>query len=186
MIDFSSYLKKIILSSLFFILIFAAAIFIFIIPSAKHLAEAKKEISKQKTALEEVYIQGQNLRKISDNLKTVEPNLENLKKIFISLEDDFKFVTALEEAAENSGVRQTISGLNYPDKESFKKTSFQKIPLQLTTTGNFLSQMKYLSALEALDYYISIKTLEISGRSDGPEEEGRIDMQLTAETYWQE
>jgi hypothetical protein len=46
--------------------------------------------------------------------------------------------------------------------------------------------MKYLSALEALDYYISIKTLEISGRSDGPEEEGRIDMQLTAETYWQE
>jgi hypothetical protein len=73
------------------------------------LAEAKKEISKQKTALEEVYIQGQNLRKISDNLKTVEPNLENLKKIFISLEDDFKFVTALEEAAENSGVRQTIS-----------------------------------------------------------------------------
>jgi Tfp pilus assembly protein PilO len=183
------YLKKIIINCAFSAVIVAGMIFGFIFPAAKKLAVVKKEISAQKIALEKIYIRGQNLRKISEDLEIVEPNLKNLKKMFIKEEDDLDFITSLEKTAENSGVKQNIN-INYP-AENNKKTSFQKIPLQLTASGNFLAQIKYLTALESLDYYISVRTLEISGSADQNQEnalegeKSRVDMQLTANTYWQ-
>jgi Tfp pilus assembly protein PilO len=182
------YLKKIILNCVFSAVIVAGMIFGFIFPAMGKLAVVKSEISAQKIALEKTYIRGQNLRKISEDLKTVEPNLENLKKMFIKEEDDLDFITSLEKIAENSGVKQSIS-INYPADSS--KTSIQKIPLQLTASGNFLAQIKYLIALESLDYYISVRTLEISGSTDQNQkdalegEKSRVDMQLTTNTYWQ-
>jgi Tfp pilus assembly protein PilO len=180
------YLKKILISTLVAAAIITGALFGFIFPSAKNLQKIKSSVLAQKNNLEKGYIQGRNLRKTAEDLKMAEPYLEAINKMFINEEEVLSFVTTLAKTAENSGVTQRIILNSQIEKLN---GTIQKIPLQLSSTGNFYQQMKLLKSLETLDYYINIKALEISGRPGIPvglpeEDSGRIDMQLAADTYW--
>lgn len=184
----SVYFKKITINILISLVMLLGAIFIFILPAINKLEAAKKTIEEQKISFEKIYIQGQNLRKTSENIKTVEPGLQDLQKIFVKKEEALNFITSLEKIAEKNNIKQKIGNLNYPTSTD-KKSTFDIVPIQITLSGNFKSLIKYLSDLEKLDYYVSVKNLEILGNgvinvTGITDQEAIVDMQINANIYW--
>jgi Tfp pilus assembly protein PilO len=191
----NSYQQKIIINIFFTATILSVLAGFVILPSAEAISQIKENISSQKINLENNYLRGKNLRKLAENLKLVEPRLDSLKKIFISRSEALTFVTSLEKIAEENGINQKI-GLTSPSENGATNKKNDKIPLQLISSGTFLAQMKYLAALESANYYINVKALELSGSAEtSPMIEGenkkegeksRTDMQIIADTYWQD
>lgn len=190
MLDFissTSYTKKIALSAVISILLIGVIIYFFIIPAAENIKILKGEAEAKRLELEKNYLKGKSLKAITEDLRKVEPQLEKLKKIFVKKDQELEFINEMEKTAQDSGLEQKI---NLSSEEENLGIGYKKIPIQLLTSGDFSSQIKYLSALESLDYYINLKTLEISSagtiiKEDGSKED-QTQMQIIANTYWQE
>lgn len=176
--------RKILIINLTLFLIVGAIVIFAIIPSIKNIKEMRKEIEGQKIDLEEKYQRGQSLKKLSENLKKIEPQLEKLNLVFISKNRELEFITTLEDIASREKIEQKI---NLASGQSGGDGAYQKMPLQLFTQGTFKNQMNYLLALETLNYYINIKNLELSAAPLPPgaaKQDVNISMMITADTYW--
>jgi Tfp pilus assembly protein PilO len=167
----------------FFLAAFGLAYF-FIMPSLANIQTIKVEIESQGLETEKNYLASKSFDKIEKALKTIEPQLGELEKVFIKKDSALDFVNALEKTASTSQVSETavLGG-----ETAISESSFQ-IPLRIESHGNFSEQIDFLSALEAMQYYINIKSLEISAVSHGsaqPKEENiPTVMQISADTYW--
>jgi Tfp pilus assembly protein PilO len=190
MLDFLSsigYRKKIVLSATLSILTMGAIVYFLIIPTMENIKILKGEVETKQVELEKNYLKGKSLKVIAEDLKKIEPQIAELKKIFIKKESAFEFITEMEKIAQNSKLEQKI---NLSSEEEKIGGAYKKIPIQLSTKGSFSSQIKYLSAIESLDYQINVKTLEISSGGTVTKEDGstedQVTMQIIADTYWQE
>jgi Tfp pilus assembly protein PilO len=179
---------KIVLGVLLSLLIIFLLIYFFIAPAVAGIKNIRDELEIKRVGLEKDYQKGKNLRKLSENLKKVKPQIEELNKVFISSDQALEFVTSLEKIADKENIEQKIN--LSPNKENVNDVC-EKISLQLLASGNFNAALKYLSELEKLDYYINIRTLEISparaetDEEDGSRQENLVDLQILAKTYWQ-
>lgn len=180
--------KKIIISSFIFPLIILGLVLFVAFPTIKDIKKMRDEIEAQRVDLEKKYIKGQSLKKLSEDLKEIEPELHKLDKMFIDKEKVLEFITTLEETANAENVSQKIN-LSPAQGEGY----FLTTPLQIFTSGNFLRQVNYLTKLEALNYYINIKSFEISAAApakNAPKDaekapESSVNMLFSADTYWQ-
>ena len=145
-----------------------------IIPSSQGLIDSKNKIEQLRISLEKKYIEGQSLRKMSESLKTIETELPNIDQMFIKKSDIIGFVTSLENIAIITNVNQRI---NLTDE---KGGNYQKNNLGLFVNGDFSSQINYLNKLETIDYYINIKSMEITRVSII----NSLKMQIFSDTYW--
>lgn len=182
-------LKKRIIISLvvFFVFIFSIIYFI-ILPSIKDIRNMKTEIELQRLDLERRYIKGQSLRTTMEKLERAEEKIHILDQVFIGQDCGLEFVTALEGAAGNTGTTQKINLLSSAEVAN---GFYKMVPLQLSSGGVIGRQMNYLASLETLDYYINIKSLELSSGSppkqDGEPESGSyVNLFVAADTYWRD
>lgn len=178
-------LKNKIIASLscFFALILLLAHFI-VIPTIKEIKSMGESIEIQREDLEKKYIKGQNLKKLTDNLKDIEPKLKLLDRIFINKNRELEFITGLENQAAENGVSQKIN-LSAPEKT--ENQNFQKTGIKIFTKGGFAEQLKYLSGIEHLSYYINAKILELSNAAAAAEDTAQnknLNMNIEADTYW--
>lgn len=175
--------NKIIASiSCFFAVILLLAYFI-VIPTIKEIKSMCESIEAQREDLEKKYIKGQSLKKLSDNLNSIEPKLKLLDLIFINKNRELEFITSLENQAGKNGVSQKIN-LSAPEKT--ENQNFQKTGIKIFTKGGFAEQLKYLSGIEHLSYYINIKILELfnAAVSDDIAQNKKLNMNIEADTYW--
>ncbi|MFA6306305.1 MAG: type 4a pilus biogenesis protein PilO [Patescibacteria group bacterium] len=200
--DSSKYLKfnlknKITASLAGFLIVILSLIYFIVIPTVREIKAMGQSIEAQREDLEKKYIKGQSLKQLTKNLNEIEPKLELLDQIFINKNRELEFITSLEDKAENNQISQKI---NLSPPQATKSQDFQKIDLQLSTTGKFTKQLKYLIDLESLNYYINMKTLELSssgGRQTAPNiknngqetpapenEPNNINLFVIADTYW--
>jgi len=180
--------KRIIISIVgFFIFIFAVIYFV-IFPSVRDIKNIKNEIESQRMELERRYIKGQSLRKMTEKLERAEEKIHVLDQVFIGQDAGLGFVTALEGVAEKNGVNQKINLLSQsPVDNGF----YKMVPLQLSSGGSANQQMNHLVSLETLNYYVNIKSLELSSGSaaipvGSPESGSRVNLFVVADTYWRE
>jgi len=180
--------KRIILSIVgFFIFIFAVIYFV-IFPSIRDIKNIKNEIESQRLELERKYVKGQSLRKMTEKLKRAEEKVYVLDQVFIGPDAGLEFITALEGAAGKNGVNQKINLLSQtPVDNGFYKI----VPLQLSSQGEISRQMSYLVSLETLNYYVNIKSLELSSGSrfaptGEAESAANVNLFVVADTYWRE
>ncbi len=177
--------KKIIAVIIIFPLTIAGIIYFIVIPSINNIMGIRNEIEAQRIDLEIKYKKGQSLKKLSENLKTVTPQIAKLDKIFINKDNVLGFITTMEKIADDNRVSQNINLLS---SKSIARNGYKKIPLQITVNGDFIKQLNYLISLEALNYYININSLELtsSGRSTPGRqgEKNNINMLIFADTYW--
>ena len=178
--------KKLILSLFIFLLVIYILVQIIVLPTIREIKKISYAIETQRLDLEKRYLKGQNLKQLRENLNKIEPQLDKLNRIFINQNRELEFITTLEETAAANKIFQKI---NLGAAEAVPAQRFKKIPLQLSAQGNFINQMNYLLKLEALDYYINIKTLELSPAPTSLAENGtslsNINLLMTADTYWQ-
>lgn len=186
--------NKIIVNLVTFFLISSIIICLIIIPTINNIKELRVNIVTQKIDLEKKIAKEKNMNILSEKLNTIEPQLEKFEKIFISQNRELEFITTLEEIANNNYVRQKI---NLDPLLGQSEQIYKKIPLNLNIQGKFYNLVKYLTDLEALNYYINIKSLEITtapsagsallpAKYDNIKEEqsGNINLVILADTYW--
>ena len=180
--------KKIIITIItFFFFIFVIVYFI-IIPSIRDIKNIKNEIEIQRIDLERKYLKGQNLRKMLEKLKKAEEKIHILDQVFISQNFGLEFIMTLEEIASKNNVTQKINLLSSSDPDD---SLYKIIPIQLFSQGNFVRQLDYLVNLEILNYYINIKSLELSSNpkeilaSNEEVSQNNVNMLISADTYWQ-
>ena len=174
-----------------FLLVIFCLLYFIIIPTITDIKNMSGEIEEQRIDLEKKYIKGQSLKKLSDNLKSIEPKLDLLNQLFINKNRELEFITTLENQAGLNRLNQKIN-LNPP--QAADNQDFQKADLQLLLTGKFSRLLKYLQDLESLGYYTNIKSLELSpaqGQEAVSDEEAappdgsiNINMFINADTYW--
>jgi Tfp pilus assembly protein PilO len=169
--------NKIILSTSVLLVILATIIFFIIKPAMNEILKISKEIEMQREDLERKYQRGQSLKKLTEDLKVIEPQLEKLDELFIKRDESLKIITSLEKIAENNGVEQKIN----LSAQGTKISDYQKIPIQIFSRGNFFNQTKYLTSLEKLNTYININLIEFTGNNTNPEE---LSMLIFGDTYW--
>ncbi len=164
----------------------AAIIFLVIIPSTEEISKMKQNIMKERIDLEQKYEKGLSLKKLSENLKTIEPRMLALNQTFISANRELEFITALEGIAAKNGVSQKIS-LGKPAATGDKP--YKKTPLNIQIQGSYRNAASYLRDLERSNYYINIKSIEMASAgyvqpnsiNDGG---GGVGATILAETYW--
>lgn len=178
--------KKMTLSIVgFFIFIFIVIYFV-IFPSVRDIRNIKNEIESQRQELERRYVKGQSLRKMTEKLERAAEKIYVLDQVFIGQDAGLEFVTALEGVAEKNGINQKINLLSQaPVDNGF----YKMVPLQLSSQGEAARQMNYLVSLETLNYYINIKSLELSSGSTAvpagnPGSGSYVNLFVLADTYW--
>lgn len=185
--------NKIILSFFSFVLVVFSLVYFIIVPTIKDIRNIDKEIEGRRIKIEERYRRSLNLKQSMNNLKKIEPRLILLDQIFINKSRELEFITAIENEANDNQITQKIN-LKPPQAE--ENTKFQKSSLELNSKGKFDKQLKYLSALESLSYYINIKLLEltptdsrkktkISDQESPSQNDQTINMLINANTYWE-
>ena len=173
--------NKIITSLIGFLLIIFGLIYFIVIPTVKDIKAMGKSIEEQRVDLEKKYIKGNSLRRLTENLKEIEPKLSLLDQIFINKNRELEFITTIENEANKSQVSQKI---NLSSPKGTENQEFQKNNLQLFTKGGFNRQLRYLMNLESLSYYINIKSLELTPAAGEKIETRSLNMFINADTYW--
>lgn len=179
--------NKIILSIVIFFIFIFVVIYFVIFPSIRDIRSIRNNIELQRTDLERKYVKGQSLRKLSEKLEKSEEKIHVLDQVFIGKEDGLKFITTIEGIAGKNNINQKINLL--PAIATDNGYS-QLVPLQLFPQGNFNQLLNYLVGLETLNYYINIKSLDLSSDSraaSGEEKSlGNVSLFIAADTYWRD
>lgn len=184
--------KRIFIVPAVFILFVTGLIYFIILPAMKDIKEIGAQIESQRTDLDKKYYKSKNAKQSTKSLKAIEGDVEKLDRVFIGKNQELAFITALEETANKNNINQNI---NLDLSSGAKNNKYDKIPLKLTTQGNFINQFNYLRDLERLNYYLNIKSLDLSaggGANAYPpldkiinyDSGANIKMVILADTYW--
>jgi Tfp pilus assembly protein PilO len=148
----------------------------------------QSEIDAQKIDLEEKYMKGQSLKKLTESLKIIEPRLEQLDLVFINQNRELEFITALERIAADHKVSQRI---NLAPPQQLPGKQLKTSLLQLSVNGVYSDLFDYLSDLESLNYYINIASIDfVSGATPAPNSiddgsaGGQVGMNVAAAIFW--
>lgn len=175
-----------------FILFIAGLIYFIILPAMKDIKEIGAQIESQRTDLDKKYYKSKSAKQSTKSLKAIEGDVEKLDRVFIGKNQELAFITALEEIANKNNINQNI---NLDLSSGGKNNKYGKIPLKLTAQGSFINQFNYLLDLERLNYYLNIKSLDLSAGGEAsaypPLDKiinygggKNIKMVILADTYW--
>jgi Tfp pilus assembly protein PilO len=179
------YQEKITLSIVLFLALIFCSVYFLIIPALNGVEAIKLQIDQQGLQAEKNYDQGQDLKKLVENIKTLEPRLGEIDQAFIKKGDPSAFIGSLEAAAEKNNVVETASlGDELPQGQFYSE-----IPLVLSVRGSADGVLGFISDLEAQKKYINFNSLEIeavnsdsAGNSSAPK---TLSAQISAQTYWE-
>lgn len=182
------------------ILAFNAGVLVFIfcvikfvvLPSINQIERIKTDIYQNQLDLEQKYQRSQSLKKLSANLKSIEGKIESIDQVFISQNRELEFITALEQISEKENVSQKI--ILGKAQSAVGDKFYKKIPLQIQAQGNYLDILRYLQGLETLNYYINIKSIDLSASGIGQRPEitvgnnlgGKVSINISADSYWRQ
>jgi len=183
-----TYQNKITLSALIFLVAVLGLIYFLIAPTVKNVKTIKTKTENQRLEAEKNYAQGQDLKKLKDNIKAVEPRLGEIEQVFIKKDDTLSFITSLEAAAAKNNVTEKAK----LGEETALGQSYSQLPLQLEVRGSFAGLIGFISDLEKLKNYIDLNSLQITALNSGsPPPAGTstttktLVTQIYANTYWE-
>jgi Tfp pilus assembly protein PilO len=158
-----NYQGKITLSVLIFLVLFSCLTGFFVVPVWESVKTIKNRIDEQRLQAEKNYDQGRSLKKLTDNIKVVEPHLLEIEQVFIEKKDEVSFITSLEMAAARNNVTENAnSGTKMPLGKFYAQ-----IPLQLTVRGDIQGVMGFVADLESMKNHININSLQITANDSG-------------------
>ncbi len=150
--------NKIIIKIIIFLFLIIALFYFLFLPLLTSIEQSKKDIINAKIDIHNSNDQAQNSTALAKKLKNIEPQINNLNKVFINKNRELEFITNLEGIANKNNIKQTIDLKNIPDTT----TSFTTIAIDIKASGNFNNLISYLSDLETNYYYININNLDIT------------------------
>ncbi|TSC96079.1 MAG: Uncharacterized protein Athens101410_232 [Parcubacteria group bacterium Athens1014_10] len=163
--------------NLILMVIILSSILVFVTyPAIREIKSLSQEIYNYRLHLEKLYLKGQILKNIVEELKKVEPYIEKISKVLIGKNEELGFIVSLEKLADDN---QLIQNLKIDPAQKIDSNNYKIMPVQIALQGDFTNLIKYLIELNKLDYYINIKNLSIQkiGKTS------QINIFLEANTY---
>ena len=165
-------------------------VYFIILPSLNDIDRIKNDIFLTRLDLEQKYKRSRNLKKLSTNLKSIEGRIENIDQVFISQNRELEFITALERTAEEKNIVQKI--LLGKATAAGGDKFYNKIPLKIQAQGNFVDLIRYLQGLETLNYYINVKSIDLTSNRGAERQSftaiqdsgGQVSANIVADSYW--
>jgi Tfp pilus assembly protein PilO len=157
-------------------------IYLLIFPSINNIKNLRISIVNQKIDEATRISKEKNMDRLNEKLKKIEPELEQVKNIFLVRDRELEFITALEGIADKDNISQKIN-LNTDTATNLQQ--IKKIPITITITGTFQNFIKYLNDLENLRYYININTVNLASTQNMSSGAETVTAQISALTYWQ-
>ena len=177
--------KKITIRVLTSLVLFFLIIYFFAFPLIKKIKTQKEDIIAKKIELEDRMSKDKNIIGLNEQIKKIEPELLELDKIFININRELDFITLLESVANNNNVEQR---LNIVPGQAKNDDIYQTQPLIIDANGEFKNIIQYIADLEALTYYITINSINISEISKlGKDDENKnnfVKLTINGLTYW--
>ncbi|OGH90238.1 MAG: hypothetical protein A2537_00780 [Candidatus Magasanikbacteria bacterium RIFOXYD2_FULL_36_9] len=147
--------KKTLLSLTVFSTITIAIIFGIILPTFNYIKNLERETSGLRLYLEKKYENTRTIRTSKKKIDEIETIVASYPNYLFYRGDELKLITLLENLANNNKVIQKIDSSNL---DKFGET----VNLSLTINGDYQNILKYLSALEKSNYYLTITNLQLS------------------------
>ncbi len=145
--------RKIILSSIFF-LIFFLLIFLFLIfPTLKELKRISREILQTNLKLEEIERRQEEIEKFKKLPSEIKENLSKFENFLVNKEIPIDFVEFLEKMAKDLNIQSQIS------ISSFSKDS---ISFQIKGVSSPENVFKFIEKVENCNYLTQIEKIRIS------------------------
>ncbi|MBU0637110.1 MAG: type 4a pilus biogenesis protein PilO [Patescibacteria group bacterium] len=173
--------KKIIINFSVLLIVIMSLAFFIVMPAMGKIQKINNEIEMQRVYTEKKYVETQKLKQLSNNLNQIKPELNKLDQIFIDANSELEFIITLEKIALANKIDQKI---NINNNQSTKNNGYKKVSLQLLTQGSFINQLNYLLAIESLNSYINVTSVEISSTKANAKNETLLSLLLIADTYW--
>lgn len=134
-------------------------------PSITTIKSLAEQINEQRIELEKLYQRGQILKQTLREYEEIKPTIPSLNKVYMTKGNELEFITTLEDSALSSGVSHDIK-LTAPDP----KKPTNQLQYQLQSTGDLPGFIRYLAALESLDFYVNINTIRLSSLTTQPQQ----------------
>lgn len=175
------------------VLIFnAAAIYFFILPTIDKIKSLRNEILNIEIDSANKITQEKNSSDLNNKIRKIQPQLDKINSIFINQNREIEFINALEDLAGKYNVSQK---LNIDFNSPVKGETFSIVPVAIDANGSFNYIISYLSALEAMSYYINVDSVSFAASANGEsaDSSGRpfeskgssaVDLNITGHSYW--
>ncbi len=118
------------------------------------LSNKANEVFSKRSELEGIGLKKMTKDVLIKNLKDTEVDKLLLDKFFVQDSNIVQFLEVLEKTASNYGVK-------YYEITPLSKDKSNKIAFSVSVYGSFSSFMKFLTAVENLDYFSKIRSINI-------------------------
>lgn len=155
------------------------------IPAVLSINQYAARIAEEHEKLDTQYALRLFMRDSASKLSSAVSRLKALSAFAVPQGGELAFITALERAAETSGVSQRIAleTVNQKDLSPWER----EIPLRLDFSGTYPQVLRHLNAIERLPYGIVVTGIDVAApRSLGDRNpQGLTDVTVSATVYWQ-
>lgn len=158
-------------------------------PSIKQIRSTSEMIYREYQYLEERYQRGKIIKQAHEEYVELRIHLPTLRMFAIEPNEELKFITALENLAEEHGVAEKID----LDIDNTKQVGgYKTIPLKLTISGSYRDIVKFMAGLKTLNATVSLQQVALvnSGSMEAPVIRGKnrepqtaLEAQLTGFVY---
>lgn len=167
---------KKILIMLFLMTIIISIIGIFVLyPTITQIRDINQETTNIKRYLETKHQNTISIRQSREKSENIKETVASYLNYIFYTGEELKLITTLEEVAKKTNVEQNIK--NY-------KLENNKIILNTTINGDYLSILEYIRGIESVNYFINIDDLTMS-LSTTKEHTDLITAELTLSLYAQ-
>ena len=158
--------RKIYLTAMCFLVIFASAVIFGILPLMSEIKKSSGNLIFQKRALDLFQQQLMNLEDFQENYSFYQPTLERIENSFVASEAPVNFIEFLEREAQKSDLKIEIFPLTLPLAEI---DLWQSSGLRVMISGPFPNCSRFLERLEQAPYLLEIFQLNIERiKGEGP------------------
>lgn len=181
--------KKIIIINIVFVFLVFLISHFFILAYYGHIKELGDKIVTQKMQLKNAVKEGRGVKELSKSMGETKEDAEIIESIFISENNGLELVENLERIAQVNNIDQKLDLMVSSKKEMITAgETYYVIPIKIVSKGQFSDQLKYLSEIESMEFYVNIKNIGMSSFSSNSESSERkldgIEIALLADTYW--
>jgi len=150
--------QKIIIISVIFSLVALVLVFLAIYPLFKGIKKSSQDLVEARKGEISLENKTKNLEQFKEIYKTLEPDLEEVDKLFANKKVPIDFIKFLEKTAIDSQILIDISPISPKTKES---EPWPSLGFKITLTGSFPNCLKFLEKIESASYLIEVQNLTI-------------------------
>ncbi|MDO8668784.1 MAG: type 4a pilus biogenesis protein PilO [Candidatus Buchananbacteria bacterium] len=178
---FLNYYKNKFYINIGIVLLFFAAITIFIIyPALKEISRVNQEITNERIKLEKKLAMGLNMKKIVRDLEEIEEPAKTLDNVFFAKGNELNLISSLETIANKYGLVITINS-DFTGQDI--GSNIDQVEIQAIITGDYKQILGFMSELEKQEKYFNLKLISFT-KNKKADNSNTIVAQLIVNTYF--